>query len=120
MVAEGRALLDDLRLAILLKIPISVIYTDSLALVELLKDNRSPPWSFLPWWHKLKEIFSITQCPIVHTYRDTNMLADALANHAIVVGHNTEFASTRELPLIVTGAAIADVGSIPNIHIRHV
>lgn len=82
MVAEGRALLDGLRLAKFHDICISAIYTDSMDLIELLKTNSAPPWSLLPWWGALKQLISLFHCPIMHIFREGNQLTDALANHA--------------------------------------
>lgn len=58
IVAEGRALLDGLRLADLHSIPTSIIYTDFKVLIELLKGIGSPPWSLFPWWSQLRDLFS--------------------------------------------------------------
>lgn len=117
-VAEGRALLDGLRLAQLHNISISAIYTDSMVLLMLIQSKQSPPWSFLPWWEALTELISHFHCPIRHVYREGNQLADALANHAVHVGHNQEFAFLQDLPQMAKGYAISDANGLPNFRKR--
>lgn len=114
MVAEGRALLDGLRLAQYHKINISAICTDSLALIQMIRNRSNPPWSLVPWWNSLLQMISRFHCPIYHSYREGNQLADSLANHAVQVGCNEEFTSIRDLPLIAKSYAIADARGIYN------
>lgn len=120
MVAEGRALLDGLRLAQLHNIRLFAIFTDSQILVELLNKKKDPPWSLLPWWNSLLHIYYTLDCPIIHIYREANQVAGALANYAVLIGGNSEFSSTRELPMLAKCYAIADANGIPNVRRRHV
>lgn len=120
MVAEGRALLDGLRLAKSHNIKISAIFTDSQVLIGLLKNGKDPPWSLIPWWSALKQLILQINCPIMHTYREGNQLADALANYAVQTGRNTEFDSIKGLPPRARGYALADIRGIPNIRVTAV
>lgn len=119
MTAEGRALLDGLRLAQLHRIRLAAIYTDSMALIMLLnQENASPPWPLLPWWGELKDLLLFYSCPVMHIYREGNQVADSLANIAVQTGGNQEFLSLRELPIIARGYAIADAIGLPNFRRR--
>lgn len=116
--AEGRALLDGLRLAHHHGLEITVIYSDSKVLIDMLAANKDPPWHLLPWWNQLQQLFLKTHCPLIHTYREANQVADALANYAIERGDNSVFYDSRELPLKARGYALADTKGWPNIRVK--
>lgn len=119
MTAEGRALLDGLRIAKLNNYRLSVIYSDSLSLVLLLTMKADPPpWLLLPWWGEIQSLLQALNCPIKHTYREGNQLADALANHAVRIQRNEKFFSLKELPSLARGYAIADAIGLPNFRRR--
>ncbi|MQM15895.1 hypothetical protein Taro_048848 [Colocasia esculenta] len=56
MVAESRAMCDGIRLADFLGIHLTVIYSDSLALVNSLNSGRCPAWQALRWWREANEV----------------------------------------------------------------
>lgn len=120
IVAEGRALLDGLRLAKLHGILLSIIYTDSKVIYDLVKGNGYPPWQLVPWWSSLKDSFQLSSIPIVHIFREANLMADSLAKVAVDRGRNSEFFSMRELPDVVRKAARADALGIPSLRIRRI
>ncbi|MQM08027.1 hypothetical protein Taro_040877 [Colocasia esculenta] len=82
MIAEIRALCDGLRLAKYHGLPISIVHSDSLALVHSLNSNRCPSWKCTWWWRVARSFLSKTTIQLVHAYRETNRVADALALYA--------------------------------------
>lgn len=116
--AEGRAILDALRLVNFLQIPISEIQSDSLILVDSIANNKTPPWVLFPWWEELISRLHSCGCSISHVYREINQVADSLADHAIHLGCNRIFSSLQEFPPRAKAYAIADSTAVPNFRRR--
>lgn len=112
--AEGRAILDALRLALSLSIPISVIYSDSLLLVNTIVNKKSPPWVLFPWWDEILFLLSSMRCSIIHVYREANQVADSLADFATTQAENRVFFTHHELPSRAKAYALADAAALPN------
>jgi ribonuclease HI len=118
MVAEGRALLDGLRLTVAHSIYLTVIYSDSLSLVSLINAKEAPPWSLLYWWQELLELLSCVGCLIKHILRESNQLADSLAGEALNREDNSQFCTYNSLPHRSRGIACTDASGLPNIRLR--
>ncbi|MQL70593.1 hypothetical protein Taro_002879 [Colocasia esculenta] len=80
MLAEVRALCDGLRLADYHGLPISIVHFDSLALVHSINSNMCPSWKCIWWWRIARSFLCKTNIKLVHAYRETNRVADALAS----------------------------------------
>ncbi|MQM11851.1 hypothetical protein Taro_044765 [Colocasia esculenta] len=53
MIAEMRALCDGLRLASSLGFNLSTVYSDSLVLVNSIRENKTVSWRLYRWWREL-------------------------------------------------------------------
>ncbi|MQL87848.1 hypothetical protein Taro_020399 [Colocasia esculenta] len=76
VIAEVHALCDGLRLAEYHGIPISIVHSDSLALVHSLKSNKCPSWKCIWWWRAASYLLCKSTIQLVHAYRETNRVAD--------------------------------------------
>lgn len=113
--AEGRAMVDALRLAHSLSISISVIYSDSSLLVDMIVRKKPPPWVLHHWWAEIQDLLSSLGCSISHVYREANQVADTLAEHAVFQRQNEVFYTRHELPTRAKAYALADAAALPNI-----
>ncbi|MQM08287.1 hypothetical protein Taro_041142 [Colocasia esculenta] len=84
LVAEVLALCDGLRLAEHYGIPISSVFSDSLVLVQSFTSNRCPSWKCTWWWREAGSIVSKSPTHLLHAYRETNRVADALATYGLL------------------------------------
>ncbi|MQL77989.1 hypothetical protein Taro_010399 [Colocasia esculenta] len=79
--AEARALCDGIRLATEFGLTLSLIQSDSAALVSSLKSATSPSWVSLRWWREVYDYIRTSEVQVIHVYREANQVADALANY---------------------------------------
>lgn len=115
MVAEARALLDGMRIIDKIGIEVEAIYSDSLILVNLIKQNKKrPPWSIMIWWEEIQSYIKKHEWKVVHTYREGNTVADNLASLACTTMTNKDFSSWRDLPRKARGCAITDAAGLPS------
>ncbi|MQM00557.1 hypothetical protein Taro_033296 [Colocasia esculenta] len=82
MTVEVHALCDGLRLAEHHGIPISTVNTDSLALIHSFNSNMCPSWKCTWWWRIVGSFLGKNNINLVHAFRETNRVADALASFA--------------------------------------
>ncbi|MQL96657.1 hypothetical protein Taro_029336 [Colocasia esculenta] len=108
MLAEVRALCDGLRLADYHGLPISIVHSDSLALVHSINSNMCPSWKCIWWWRIAMSFLCKTNIKMVHAYRETNRVADALASYACDRGGSSVFRSRSYLPSICKGPVLFD------------
>ncbi|MQM14195.1 hypothetical protein Taro_047125 [Colocasia esculenta] len=80
LVTEVRALCDGIQLATEYGLLLSLICSDSAALVTSINTNISPSWVCLRWWREAHSYIHSSRVKVVHTYREANQVADALAN----------------------------------------
>ncbi|MQM09338.1 hypothetical protein Taro_042206 [Colocasia esculenta] len=80
MLAEVRALSDGLRLAEHRGLPISIVNSDSLALVHSFNSNMCPSWKCTWWWRIARSFLSKPNIKLVHVYWETNKVVDVLAS----------------------------------------
>lgn len=118
IIAEERALLDGVRLAIHDPMSLSAVYSDSTVLVNLIRSNGQPPWSLLPWWQSLLANPAHVSCPVLHVIREGNRLADSLASYAVQSSSNHEIYSEHDLPCRVSGYARLDAIGLPSARLR--
>ncbi|MQM13465.1 hypothetical protein Taro_046390 [Colocasia esculenta] len=90
MIAEIRALSDGLRLAENLGIQISMVHSDSLALVNSFKSGKCPSWQAYRWWRVAEVLIHRNKFLLNHVYRETNQVADSLANYGVSSKNNEE------------------------------
>ncbi|MQM15087.1 hypothetical protein Taro_048024 [Colocasia esculenta] len=83
MIAEIRALCDGLRLAISLGYKVSIVYSNSQVFLKSISEDKVISWRSYRWWREAKVLFSRELIQLSHVYRETNQLADSLANLAI-------------------------------------
>ncbi|MQM11632.1 hypothetical protein Taro_044544 [Colocasia esculenta] len=82
LIAEARALCDGLRLAHFVGVRLSAIYSDSSTLVHSMQQGKCPSWLIHRWWRSSRDLLD-NGSSFVHVFRETNQVADRLANHAI-------------------------------------
>ncbi|MQL68776.1 hypothetical protein Taro_001065 [Colocasia esculenta] len=117
MIVEVCALCDGLRLAEFYGLPISIVHSDSLALVHSSKSNRCPSWKCTWWWRVAQSFLSKTSIPFVHAYKETNRVADALASYACDRGGSSVFHSRSSLPSVCKGPILIDKMGLPSIRL---
>ncbi|MQM01200.1 hypothetical protein Taro_033955, partial [Colocasia esculenta] len=115
MLAKVRALCDGLRLADYHGLPISIVHSDSLALVHSINSKVCPSWKCTWWWRIAKSFFSKTDIKLVHAYWETNRVEDALASYACDRGGNSVFRSRSSLPSVCKGSILFDKSGLPSI-----
>ncbi|MQL70130.1 hypothetical protein Taro_002430 [Colocasia esculenta] len=91
MVAEIRALCDGIRMAESLGFQLSVIYSDSIALVNSPKTGRCPSWQAYRWWWEVSISLTRSSYDIRHVFQESNQVADALAIYACQAEENKVF-----------------------------
>ncbi|MQM16639.1 hypothetical protein Taro_049598 [Colocasia esculenta] len=77
-------------------LPISIVNSDSLALVHSINPNMCPSWKCTWWWRIARSFLSKTSM-WVHVYWETNKVADALASYASDRGGSSVFHSRSTL-----------------------
>ncbi|CAI9105813.1 OLC1v1004827C1 [Oldenlandia corymbosa var. corymbosa] len=115
--AETYGLLFGIRRCVLLGLKRVEIQTDNLALAMMLENGGPYPWKFNL---ALEEILGILRCwnfTIIYVYRETNAVADSLADLASS-GQLEVFRTCRALPSNTRGLLVLDQRSLPYLHIR--
>jgi ribonuclease HI len=69
--------------------------TDSIKVFTAFKKDHGVPWHMRARWHNCKLYYRSISCTCVHTLREGNMVADALAKH----GQGLSLHSTQWWPL---------------------
>lgn len=114
MMAEARALLDGMRILEKSKLLVDAIFYDSKVLLNMIRLRYRPPWRILKWWDDIKSIIDKHGWRVQHTYREGNMVTDALASLACSTRLNQDFRSWKELPRSAHGCAIVDAVGLPS------
>ncbi|MQM12695.1 hypothetical protein Taro_045615 [Colocasia esculenta] len=83
IIAETRALCDGLRLAHFLGVRLSAIYSDSSTLVQSIQQGKCLNWHIQCWWRPTMDLLHEDPTTLSHVFKETNQVADRLANHAI-------------------------------------
>ncbi|MQM03870.1 hypothetical protein Taro_036660 [Colocasia esculenta] len=91
MIAEARAFCDGLRLADFLGLQIAIVNSDFLALVNSLKSGRCPLWQAYRWWREVDTMIQKKNLLFGHVYRETNQVADGLANFGCLSKENKNY-----------------------------
>ncbi|MQM21642.1 hypothetical protein Taro_054686 [Colocasia esculenta] len=81
LVAEVRSLCDGIRLAMDHGLPFTEVRSDSATLITSLSGNKSPAWDCLHWWREAHTFLHQSHINYSHTFRQANLLANALANY---------------------------------------
>ncbi|MQL77731.1 hypothetical protein Taro_010148 [Colocasia esculenta] len=110
--AKARAIHDGLRLAIECKLHISVVYSDSAVLRKAISSGRPPHWVVFPWWRSITHMIHILKPNMLHTFREGNQVADALANFACFNRSSSVFLDARSLPFQARGALLVDKAAV--------
>ncbi|MQM17261.1 hypothetical protein Taro_050231 [Colocasia esculenta] len=118
MIAEVRALCDGLRLANYSGYRLSIIYSDSQVLVNSICEEKMLSWRLYKWWREVRSLISQEPILLSHVYRETNQLADALANFALKVRCNGVFWVAHNLPHPCKGPMYIDNSGL--MHVRMV
>ncbi|MQL99123.1 hypothetical protein Taro_031842 [Colocasia esculenta] len=87
LIAEARALCDGLQLAHFVGVRLSAIYSDFSTLVQSMQQGKCPSWLIHRWWRSSRDLLD-NGYSLVHVFRETNQVADRLANHAIYTMSN--------------------------------
>ncbi|MQL81000.1 hypothetical protein Taro_013466 [Colocasia esculenta] len=116
MIAEVRALYDGLRLATSSGYKLSTIHYDSQVLVNSICEKKMLSWRSYRWW---REVVSLIREPALmsHVYRETNQLADALANFAVKDKCNKVFRGVHNLPYSCKGPITIDKSGLLNVRL---
>ncbi|MQM12672.1 hypothetical protein Taro_045592 [Colocasia esculenta] len=117
LVAEVRALCDGIRLATEYDLPLSQIQSDSASLVASLTSGSSPAWDCMRWWIEAHKYIRSSTVQMVHVYRETNQVADALANLGCKSLSNIVFSSPTSLPRECRGPLTMDRSGLPSLRI---
>ncbi|MQM13678.1 hypothetical protein Taro_046604 [Colocasia esculenta] len=91
IIAETRALCDGLRLAHFLVVRLSAIYSDSSTLLYSIQQGKCSNWHIQRWWRPARDLLQGNATILSHVFRETNQVADRLANHAISSMCNESF-----------------------------
>ncbi|MQM00774.1 hypothetical protein Taro_033515 [Colocasia esculenta] len=83
IISETRALCDGLRLAHFLGVRLSAIYSDSSTLVQSIQQGKCLNWHIQRWWRPTMDLLHEDPTALSHIFRETNQVANRLANHAI-------------------------------------
>ncbi|MQL73224.1 hypothetical protein Taro_005553 [Colocasia esculenta] len=116
MIAKVRALCDGLRLATSSGYKLSIIHSDSQVLVNSICEKKMLSWRSYSWW---REAVSLISEPglMSHVYRETNQLADALANFAVKDKYDKVFRGALNLPYSCKGSMTIDKSGLLNVRL---
>ncbi|MQM01654.1 hypothetical protein Taro_034414 [Colocasia esculenta] len=111
IIAETRDLCDGLRMAHFLGVCLSAIYSDSSTLVQFMQQGKCSNWHIQCWWHPSRDLLQGNVTILSHVFRETNQVADRLANHATSSRCNEKMIS---LALPTTRLCKSMLDGIPN------
>ncbi|MQL81479.1 hypothetical protein Taro_013945 [Colocasia esculenta] len=117
IIAETRALCDGLRLAHFLGVRLSAIYSDSSTLVHSIQKGKCSNWHIHHWWRPSRDLLQGKSTILSHVFRETNQVADRLANHAISSRCNGIFWGFHRLPYACKGPLLIDRSGLMNIRL---
>ncbi|MQM21553.1 hypothetical protein Taro_054595 [Colocasia esculenta] len=112
MLAEIRALSDGLRLASAIGHRISIVYSDSQVIAHSMKEDRVVSWQSFRWWREARRILMQNGISLLHVYRETNQVADSLANFAILSRQNNVYRGANNLPHPCKGPVVLLIGGV--------
>ncbi|MQM13572.1 hypothetical protein Taro_046497 [Colocasia esculenta] len=92
---------------------------DSAILVRAIIDGKLPHWAVFPGWQGICHMLQIINPKIVHTFREGNQVADALASLAYTLHRNLVFISPGDLPPPARGALLIDKAGLPSFRHSH-
>ncbi|MQM05951.1 hypothetical protein Taro_038767 [Colocasia esculenta] len=118
LIAEARALCVGLRLAHFVGVRLSAIYSDSSTLVQSMHQSKCPSWLIHRWWRSSRDLLD-NGSSLVHVFRETNQVADWLANHAIYTMCNEVFWGFKCLPYACKGPLLIDNTGLLNIRLSY-
>ncbi|MQL84395.1 hypothetical protein Taro_016896, partial [Colocasia esculenta] len=107
VIAEVCALCDGMRLAEHRGLSISVVYSYSLLLAQSFILDKCPSWKCSWWWRISKAFLIKFNITVLHVYRETNRVVDALASFACERGESSVFTSSS-FPHICKGPVVLD------------
>ncbi|MQM21649.1 hypothetical protein Taro_054693 [Colocasia esculenta] len=113
-IAEVRALCDGIRMVESLGIRISIIYFDSLALVNSMKSGKCPSWQAYLWWREAYSILHKKNFYITHMYREANQVGDGLANFGCLTKENITYWGPGRIPSNCKGPLLLDKTGLPH------
>ncbi|MQL85892.1 hypothetical protein Taro_018416 [Colocasia esculenta] len=117
LIAETRALCDGLRIAHFVGVRLSAIYSDSSTLVHFVQQGKCPSWHTYRWWRSTRDLLQGNVSILSHVFRETNQVADRLANHAIFSMCNEVFWGFNHLPYACRGPLLIDKTGLMNIRL---
>ncbi|MQM04634.1 hypothetical protein Taro_037434 [Colocasia esculenta] len=116
VIAKVRALCDGLRLAEHRGLSISAVYSDSLVLAQSFILDKCPSWKCSWWWRISKSLLNKFNITVLHVYRETNRVADALASFACERGYSSVFTGSS-FPHFCKGPVVLDKTGFPSIRL---
>ncbi|MQM13873.1 hypothetical protein Taro_046800 [Colocasia esculenta] len=88
-------------------------------LVNSIRDDEAASWRALRWWKgTARSIISHESILLYHVYRETNQLADSLANFVVHSRQNDVFWGAHNLPHPCKGPMVIDKSGL--MHVRMV
>ncbi|MQL97989.1 hypothetical protein Taro_030692 [Colocasia esculenta] len=115
IIAETHALCDGLRLADQFGVRLASVYSDSLTLVNSVKDRSCSSWRSYRWWRIASDLLHSNAFPISHVFRESNQVADRLANHVVVSLRNDVFWGVHNLPSSCKASVVLDKSGLMNV-----
>ncbi|MQL86101.1 hypothetical protein Taro_018629 [Colocasia esculenta] len=116
LLAEVRALIDGLRLAELHGLHVTVVYSNSLVLVQSFTHDKCPSWRCSWWWNLARSLLLQMHVGVDHIFREANRVADALATHACHTQHKSIFSSSS-FPTSCKGPVVLDKSGLPSVRL---
>ncbi|MQL78565.1 hypothetical protein Taro_010989 [Colocasia esculenta] len=117
IIAETRALWDGLRLTYFLGVCLSEIYSDSSTLVHSIQKGKCSNWHIQRWWRPSRDLLQGNATILSHVFRETNQVADWVANHSISSICNEVFWGFNRLPYACKGPLLVDRSGLLNIRL---
>ena len=94
------------------------VESDSLMLVEVLRGKLNPPWAVLQEIRRMKLLISDMDVNMFHVYRESNRIADWLANTGCKDRRLIAYDSWDLLPRRIKGFLNLDRLGLPNIRCK--
>lgn len=112
IVAEGRALLDGLKLAYNLGIHNIIVESDSAILVQWIKDGKCSLWYLWDYWDDVRRLFVGMNCTIRHVFWEANMVVDYLDEEG-ALNHCKYFKHCELGRGLIRGLLLTDLWGLP-------